>query len=107
MSVVAAALEFHSAIPNPPPVSHGAALAQQTEVSTTGLRQWINDNAFVLIILLIACAIGLAANKGNVSAVVTKGGLSLVAILFFALAGSTGALSGLGAFLLSLIGIQV
>ncbi|MBF6215672.1 hypothetical protein IU436_27350 [Nocardia farcinica] len=102
MTLLATALELHAATA----ITHSGDVLAQTEVSTGGLRQWINDNVFIVIIFLIACTIGLAANKGNVSSVVTKGGLSLVAIAFIVLAGSNDAVQGVGRWALSLFGIN-
>lgn len=82
-------------------------LAQSTEVSTGGLRQWIGDNIVFTILILVACAIGVGALKGNLSKVFTVGGLSLVGIAFFSLASSETAATGVGNWLLGLFGVAV
>lgn len=107
MAFVSALVDITAANQNSVADLGGDVVAQETEISTGGLRQWIQDNVVILLILLIACAIGLAANKGNVSEVVTKGGLSLVAIAFVVLAGSTDAIHGVGRFLLGLFNIEI
>ncbi|MFD7011421.1 hypothetical protein [Rhodococcus jostii] len=85
----------------------GDFLAQETEVSTANLKDWIGNNVFVVIFLLVVCAIALGALKSNFAKVLSVGGLSLVAIAFFVLSGSQSAMNGLGAFILSLVGVEV
>ncbi|MGO4205272.1 hypothetical protein AB4Z09_26750 [Rhodococcus sp. TAF43] len=82
-------------------------LAQSTEVSTGGLRAWIGDNIIFTILLLGACVIGIGGMRGNLSKVVTVGGLSLVGLAWFSIAQSETAATGVGNFLLGLIGIEV
>jgi len=86
---------------------HVDVLAQTTEVSTGGLRAWIGDNIIFTILLLAACVIGIGGMRGNLSKVFTVGGLSLVGLCFFAIAQSESAATGIGNFLLGLMGVQV
>lgn len=87
--------------------SEKVSILAQTEVSTGGLRQWIGDNIVFTILILVACAIGMGALRGNLSKVFTVGGLSLVGIAFFSLASSETAATGVGNWLLGLFGVQV
>lgn len=82
-------------------------LAQTTDVNTGGVRDWIGDNVIFTILILAACVIGVGGMRGNLSKVVTVGGLSLVGLAYFSIAQSETAATGIGNFLLSLIGIQV
>lgn len=86
---------------------HVDVLAQTTEVSTGGLRAWISDNIVFTILLLGACVIFVGGVRGNLSKVVTVGGLSLLGLAYFSIAQSESAATGVGNFLLGLIGIQV
>ncbi len=65
-------------------VPRGDALAQTTEVSTTGVRAWIEDNIVFTILTLIACVVLMGGLRGNFSKVVTVGGLSLVGLAYLA-----------------------
>ena len=102
MSLTSAVVEL--ATTAPPPLD---VLAQTTEVSTGGLRAWIGDNIVFTILLLAGCVIGMGGMRGNLSKVVTVGGLSLVGLAWFSIAQSQSAATGVGNFLLGLIGIQV
>ncbi|WQB72152.1 hypothetical protein SCD75_00145 (plasmid) [Prescottella equi] len=82
-------------------------LAQSTEVSTGGLRSWIGDNIVFTILIIAACVIGIGGMRGNLSKVVSVGGLSLVGIAFFAIAQSETAATGIGNWIVGLFGIQV
>ncbi|MFF0818076.1 hypothetical protein ACFYVR_23360 [Rhodococcus sp. NPDC003318] len=82
-------------------------LAQTTDVNTEGVRSWIGDNIVFTILLLGACVIGIGGMRGNLSKVVTVGGLSLVGLAWFSIAQSETAATGVGNWLLGLIGIQV
>lgn len=82
-----------------------ATVTYLAQPSTTGLTEWIRGNGAVTIIAVIACAILLGALKGNVSKVVTVGGLSLVGLLFVVLASNQGAQDALGQWGLSLFGL--
>ncbi|WP_032385497.1 hypothetical protein [Rhodococcoides fascians] len=81
-------------------------LAQTTEVSTGGLRAWIGDNIVFTILLLVACVVLAGGMRGNLSKVVTVGGLALVGVAFFSLASSESAATGVGNWILRLFGIQ-
>ncbi|WP_063045017.1 hypothetical protein [Nocardia pseudovaccinii] len=81
-------------------------LAQETEVSTGGLRKWIEDNIVFTILILIACAVLLGGLKGNLSRVLTVGGLSMVGLAYLGIATSENAAQGIGSFILGLIGIH-
>ncbi|WP_225730960.1 MULTISPECIES: hypothetical protein [unclassified Nocardia] len=76
------------------------------EIGTKGLRSWLQDNVIFLVLLLIVVAISLGAMKGNLSKVVTVGGLTLVALTFMVLATSENAAVAVGRFLLGLVGIN-
>ncbi|MDV6244794.1 hypothetical protein [Rhodococcus opacus] len=106
MSLASTVVDAALASPRPTQIGDDF-LAQETEVNTNNLKDWIGDNVFVVIFLLVVCAIALGALKSNFSKVLTVGGLSLVAITFFVLAGSQSAMNGLGAFFLSLFGVDV
>ena len=82
------------------------ALAQTTEVSTTGVRAWIEDNIVVTILVLGGCVILMGGLRGNFSKVVTVGGLSLIGMAYLGIATNPDAATGVGNFLLGLIGIQ-
>jgi len=85
----------------------GDALAQTTEVSTTGVRAWIEDNIVVTILVLIACVVLMGGLRGNLSKVVTVGGLSLLGMAYLGVATNPNAATGIGNWLLGLVGIQV
>ncbi|WP_404316356.1 hypothetical protein [Prescottella equi] len=80
--------------------------AQSTQVSTGGLRDWIGDNIVFTILILAACVIGVGGMRGNLSRVVTVGGLSLVGIAFFAIAQNQDAANGIGNWIIGLFGIK-
>ena len=82
-------------------------LAQNTEVTTGGLRAWIGDNIIFTILALIACVVLPGGLRGNLSKVFTVGSLSLVGIAFFSLASSESATTGIDRWILSLFGIEV
>jgi len=85
----------------------GDALAQTTEVSTTGVRAWIEDNIVFTILILIACVVLMGGLRGNLSRVVTVGGLSLAGMAYLGVATNPNAATGIGNWLLGLVGIQV
>ena len=85
----------------------GDALAQTTEVSTTGVRAWIEDNIVFTILVLIACVVLMGGLRGNMSKVVTVGGLSLVGMAYLGIATNANAATGIGNWLLGLVGIEV
>ncbi|MDV6296765.1 hypothetical protein [Rhodococcus aetherivorans] len=85
----------------------GDALAQTTEVSTTGVRAWIEDNIVVTILVLIACVVLMGGLRGNLSKVVSVGGLSLLGMAYLGVATNPNAATGIGNWLLGLVGIQV
>ncbi|WML66133.1 hypothetical protein [Rhodococcus sp. AH-ZY2] len=85
----------------------GDALAQTTEVSTTGVRAWIEDNIVFTILILIACVVLMGGLRGNLSKVVTVGGLSLAGMAYLGVATNPDAATGIGNWLLGLVGIQV
>jgi hypothetical protein len=82
-----------------------ATVTYLADPSTEGLQAWIRSNGAVTIIAVIACAILLGALKGNVSKVVTVGGLSLVGLVFVVLATNPGAQDALGQWGLRLFGV--
>lgn len=88
-------------------ISTGDALAQTTEVSTTGVRAWIEDNIVVTILVLIACVVLMGGLRGNLSKVVSVGGLSLLGMAYLVVATNPDAATGIGRWLLGLVGIQV
>ena len=85
----------------------GDALAQTIEVSTTGVRAWIEDNIVFTILILIACVVLMGGLRGNLSKVVTVGGLSLAGMAYLGVATNPNAATGIGNWLLGLVGIQV
>lgn len=85
----------------------GDALAQTTEVSTTGVRAWIEDNVVFTILILIACVVLMGGLRGNLSKVVTVGCLSLAGMAYLGVATNPNAATGIGNWLLGLVGIQV
>ena len=82
-------------------------LAQTTEVSTGGLRAWIQDNVILVILLAIACVVLVGGFRGNLSKVFTVGGLSLVGMAYLGIASSEDAAAGIGNWILSLFGVYV
>lgn len=82
-------------------------LAQTTEVSTGGLRAWIQDNVILVILLAIACVVLVGGFRGNLSKVFTVGGLSLVGMAYLGIASSQDAATGIGNWVLGLFGIYV
>ncbi|PBC45350.1 hypothetical protein [Rhodococcus sp. ACPA1] len=102
MSLTSAVIELATTPPGSIDV-----LAQNTEVTTGGLRAWIGDNIIFTILALIACVVLLGGLRGNLSKVFTVGGLSLVGIAFFSLASSESAATGIGNWILGLFGIRV
>ena len=85
----------------------GDALAQTTEVSTTGVRAWIEDNIVFTILVLVACVVLLGGLRGNLSKVVSVGVLSLLGMAYLGVATNPNAATGIGNWLLGLVGIQV
>ncbi|ABG99735.1 hypothetical protein RHA1_ro08691 (plasmid) [Rhodococcus jostii RHA1] len=81
-------------------------VAQQTEVSTGGLRKWIEDNIVFTILVVIACVVLTGGLRGNLSKVFTVGGLTLVGLAFVGIATSESAAKGLGNWVLGLFGIN-
>ncbi|EME19367.1 hypothetical protein [Rhodococcus triatomae] len=102
MSLTSAVVDLATTAP-----PHVDVLAQTTEVSTGGLRAWISDNIVFTILLLGACVIAVGGMRGNLSKVVTVGGLSLVGLAYFSIAQSQSAATGVGNWLLGLFGVQV
>lgn len=88
-------------------ISTSDALAQTTEVSTTGVRAWIEDNIVFTILILIACVVLMGGLRGNLSKVVTVGGLSVAGMAYLGVATNPDAATGIGNWLLGLVGIQV
>lgn len=88
-------------------IPSGDALAQTTEVSTTGVRAWIENNIVFTILILIACVVLMGGLRGNLSRVVTVGGLSLAGMAYLGVATNPNAATGIGNWLLGLVGIQV
>lgn len=86
--------------------SGDVSVVAQTDVNTTGLKAWIQDNVFFVVLLLAACVVGFGGLKGNFSKVVTVGGLSLVGIAFFTIAITPDAANGIGSWLLGLFGVS-
>ncbi|MFD6356722.1 hypothetical protein [Nocardia tengchongensis] len=107
MSFAASILELSMTTPSAHHLAGSTLLAETTEVNTTGVKKWILDNAIPLLILVIGAAALLGALKGNFSTVISKVGLSFFGIVMVVLAGSMGAVTGVGSYLLSLIGINV
>lgn len=84
---------------------HQSTVTYLAEPSTDGLTGWIRSNGAVTLMAVIACAILLGALKGNVSKVVTIGGLSMIGLLFVVLAANEGAQDALGKWALGLFGV--
>ncbi|RYF53681.1 MAG: hypothetical protein EOO27_25565, partial [Comamonadaceae bacterium] len=78
------------------PVPDISIVAQETQVSTGGLRKWIEDNIVFTILVVIACVVLTGSLRGNLSKVFTVGGLTLVGLAFVGIATSETAAKGLG-----------
>ncbi|MFE5700471.1 hypothetical protein [Rhodococcus koreensis] len=89
------------------PAPDVTTVAQQTEVSTGGLRTWIEDNIVFTILVVIACVILTGGLRGNLSKVFTVGGLTLVGLAYLGIATSESAANGIGNWALGLFGIDV
>lgn len=107
MSLASHIIELSSTAP-PGPRYPGTPhfLAQQADVNTGSLRKWIEDNVVFTILILISCVLLLRGMKGNFSAVLTVGALSLFGLGFLGIATSSTAAQGIGTFLLGLLGIH-
>jgi len=105
MSLLATALDSAHATGHEP-IDGVIVLAQETEVTTGGLRTWIKDNVVFTILVLAACVIGVGGMRGNLSKVVTVGALSIVGLAFLAVSTNENAAMGVGNWVLSLFGIQ-
>ncbi|MCZ9635175.1 hypothetical protein [Rhodococcus sp. BH5] len=84
---------------------HQSTATYLAQPNTNGLTDWIRGNSAVTLMAVIACAILLGALKGNVSKVVTIGGLSVVGLLFVGFAANEGAQDALGKWALGLFGV--
>lgn len=103
MSLLSTALALHAAVP-----SSDHTLLAATEVSTGGLRQWIADNVFFLILIMIGVVVAVSGGlKGNVSSVATKVGLTLAALGVFVLAGAPDAATSVGQWVVGLFGVDI
>ncbi|KLL94332.1 hypothetical protein NJ76_31325, partial [Rhodococcus sp. IITR03] len=71
------------------------------------VRAWIEDNIVFTILVLIACVVLMGGLRGNLSKVVTVGGLSLAGMAYLGVATNPNAATGIGNWILGLIGIQV
>ncbi|RQO52792.1 hypothetical protein DBV08_00120 [Rhodococcus sp. KBW08] len=81
-------------------------LAQSTDVNTGGLRAWIKDNIVFTILIALACVVLVGGLKGNLSRVFTVGGLGLFGLAYLGIATSESAATGIGNWLLGLVGIS-
>lgn len=106
MSLAVQIVDMSLASPGWQPTGTVHVVAQETEVNTGGLRKWIEDNIVFTILVLIACAVLLGGLKGNLSRVLTVGGLSMVGLAYLGIATSQNAAQGIGSFILGLFGVH-
>lgn len=83
-----------------------ATLAQETEVKTDNLQAWIKDNVVFTILIVLSCVVLTGGLRGHLSKVFTVGGLGLVGLAYVGIASSETAATGIGNFLLGLVGIR-
>ncbi|PBI91840.1 hypothetical protein BKP42_52590 [Rhodococcus erythropolis] len=91
---------------HPPLAADAVTLAQSTDVNTGGLREWIKDNIVFTILIALACVVLVGGLKGNLSRVFTVGGLGLFGLAYLGIATSESAATGIGNWLLGLVGIS-
>ncbi|MFJ7621400.1 hypothetical protein ACIQYZ_21610 [Rhodococcus erythropolis] len=91
---------------HPPHAADAVTLAQSTDVNTGGLRAWIKDNIVFTILIALACVVLVGGLKGNLSRVFTVGGLGLFGLAYLGIATSESAATGIGNWILGLVGIS-
>ncbi|MFI8664567.1 hypothetical protein ACIGKR_31595 [Rhodococcus qingshengii] len=91
---------------HPPLTADAVTLAQSTDVNTGGLRAWIKDNIVFTILIALACVVLVGGLKGNLSRVFTVGGLGLFGLAYLGIATSESAATGIGNWILGLVGIS-
>jgi hypothetical protein len=99
-------IDMSIATTHPPTASGVVVLAQSTDVNTGGLRAWIKDNIVFTILIALACVVLVGGLKGNLSKVFTVGGLGLFGLAYLGIATSESAATGIGNWLLGLVGIS-
>lgn len=105
-TIATTVLDMSIAATHPPAAGDVVTLAQTTDVNTGGLRAWIKDNVVFTILIAAACVVLIGGTKGNMSKVFTVGGLVLIGVAFLAIATSNSATTGVGNWLLGLVGIS-
>ena len=91
---------------HPPLAADAVTFAQSTDVNTGGLRAWIKDNIVFTILIALACVVLVGGLKGNLSRVFTVGGLGLFGLAYLGIATSESAATGIGNWILGLVGIS-
>lgn len=73
------------------------------EYGTSGLAAWIQNNVFVILILVLAAAVLFAVKSGSIAKGVTIAAGMLVGLFVLGIAVTPGAAQDIGGFLVSLI----
>ncbi|MDV6270973.1 hypothetical protein [Rhodococcus globerulus] len=105
-SIASTVIDLSVATAHPPAAADVVTLAQSTDVNTGGLRAWIKDNVVFTILIALACVVLVGGLKGNLSRVFTVGGLGLFGLAYLGIATSESAATGIGNWILGLVGIQ-
>ncbi|MFE5790566.1 hypothetical protein [Rhodococcus erythropolis] len=105
-SLASTVIDVSITVTHPPIAAYAVTLAQSTDVNTGGLRAWIKDNIVFTILIALACVVLVGGLKGNLSRVFTVGGLGLFGLAYLGIATSESAATGIGNWLLGLVGIS-
>lgn len=107
LAIASTVVDLSNTAVHPTPAPDIATLAQETDINTGGLQQWIKDNIVFTILILLACVVLTGGLRGNLSKVFTVGGLGLVGMAYVGIANSESAATGIGNWVLGLFGINV
>ena len=105
-SLASTVIDVSITVTHPPLAADAVTLAQSTDVNTGGLRAWIKDNIVFTILIALACVVLVGGLRGNLSRVFTVGGLGLFGLAYLGIATSESAATGIGNWLLGLVGIS-
>ncbi|SED92615.1 hypothetical protein [Rhodococcus koreensis] len=105
-TIASTVVDLSNATANPLHGPDVTTLAQEAEVKTDNLQAWIKNNVVFTILILLACVVLTGGLRGNLSKVFTVGGLGLVGLAYVGIASSQTAATGIGNFLLGLVGIR-
>ncbi|KXX60597.1 hypothetical protein CJ179_49740 [Rhodococcus sp. ACS1] len=105
-AIASTVVDLSNTAAHPSAVPGVVTLAQEADVNTRNLRDWIGDNVVFTILAVIACVVLIGGLKGNLSKVFTVGGLTVVGLAFLGIANSETAAAGVGNWFLGLIGLN-